>query len=257
MVIAAMECEATHIRGKSGITRKALSVVILAFVIASNSVRAQEGAPPDWFVDFSLYPYQHTVENDTDFTTTIRGDLPGRFSYFSYINFTGVVTGGSAALTRTEQNIRYAVGDTLPLDLNVQGVFSRGDNNDFSQLGISWRLHDTSYWADFFDRINLMYRMTFHAIRIGHNDSGSWGMEHAFFLTFPGVSERLYINGWFDQSFGENLPEEMPGKPIIGEVQLGVRVWKDLYAIGEYRVNQKRVGDEYNFAAGIEYKVRW
>jgi hypothetical protein len=60
-----------------------------------------------------------------------------------------------------------------------------------------------------------------------------------------------------DQINDQPGPEAWPSNPVVGEVQLGVRLWKRFYAIGEYRVNQKCVGDEENFAAGIEYKVRW
>lgn len=232
-------------------------VCLLAIVLVAAPACAQDGSAPSWFIDFSLYPYQSRVKNDTDFTTTIRGNLPGRFSYFGYMNFTGLVTSGSAAFARSEQNLRYAIGDTVPLDLNAQGVFARGDGNDFFQLGLGWRLHDTPGWTDFFDRINLTWRMTVQLKRFGHDDPDSWGMEHFFRMTFPNVSERLYFSGFVDQSFGEDLPDAMPSKPIIAELQLGVRFWNDFYAIGEYRINQKRVGDETNFAAGIEYKVRW
>ena len=67
---------------------------MLGFGVAliATGALAQETAPPSWFIDFSLYPYQHTVDNDVDFTTTIRGNLPGRFSYFGYLNFKGVTT---------------------------------------------------------------------------------------------------------------------------------------------------------------------
>ena len=99
--------------------------------------------------------------------------------------------------------------------------------------------------------------MTFQLKRFGVDDADAWAMEHFFRMTFPDLSERLYFSGFVDQSFDEDLPAAMPSNPIIGEFQLGIRFWKDFYAIGEYRINQKRVGDETNFAAGIEYKVRW
>ena len=110
---------------------------------------------------------------------------------------------------------------------------------------------------EFFERINLTYRMTFQLRRFGVDDNDGWAMEHFFRMTFPGVSERLYLSGFVDQIFDQPGPEAWPSNPIVGELQLGVRLWNRFYAIGEYRVNQKRVGDEENFAAGIEYKLRW
>jgi len=65
------------------------------------------------------------------------------------------------------------------------------------------------------------------------------------------------MSGFIDQTFGQDLPDTMPSSPIIAEVQFGARVWKDFYAVAEYRNNQRRVGNEENFAVGIEYKFRF
>ncbi len=234
----------------------ALSKFLALALLAAPAV-AQQSGPPILRIDFSLYPYQRTIDNDTDFTTTINASLPGRFSYFGYVNMSGVVTSGNAVFTRSEQNLRYSVADKLPLDLSIQGIFVRGDGNDFYQLGISWRVHDTPGWAGFFDRINLIYRMNFQLKRFSVEDSSVWQMEHFFLMKFPNVSERLYLSGFLDQTYDQELPDALPKSPIVAEVQLGVRLWDNFYAIGEYRVNQRRVGSEYNFAAGIEYKFRW
>ena len=132
-----------------------------------------------------------------------------------------------------------------------------GDGNDFYQLGISWRVHDTPGWAEFFDRINLIYRMNFQLKRFSVEDTGAWQIEHFFLMKFPNVSERLYLSGFLDQTYNQELPDALPKSPIVAEMQLGVRLWDHFYAISEYRVNQRRVGNEYNFAVGIEYKFRW
>ena len=232
-------------------------LVLIAAVIAACPAHTQEGGPPKLTIEFNLYPYQHTIPDDVDFTTMIRARLPARFSYFSYTNMKGVVTGGSAVFDRSEQNLRYSVSDHLPLDLNFQGVLARGDGNDFYQLGIGWRIHDTPGLESFFDRINLIYRMTFQLKQFEVDDNDAWAVEHWFKMTFPQISDRLYVSGFVDQSFDQDLPDTMPSSPIVGELQLGVRLWNRFYAIGEYRVNQRRVGDEYNFAAGIEYKFHW
>ena len=233
------------------------TLLFITIGLAAFSTHAQENKPPQVFVDFSLYPYQHKIKDDVDFTTMIRANLPGRFSYFSYMNFKGVVTGGSAVFDRSEQNLRYAFSDKLPIDFNFQGVLVRGDGNDFYQIGLGWRLHDTPAWENFFDRINLVYRLTFQLRRFSVDNNDGWALEHFFRMTFPGISERLYLSGFVDQIFDQEVPDAWPSNPIVGEVQLGVRLWDRFYAIGEYRVNQKRVGDEYNFAAGIEYRFRW
>lgn len=232
-------------------------LTLFCALLAAPIAFAQGDGPPRLFADFSLYPYQRSVKDDVDFTTTINARLPGRFSYFGYMNFKGVVTGGSAVFDRSEQNLRYSLSDRLPLDLNAQGILARGDGNDFYQLGVSWRIHDTPGLNNFFDRINMVYRMTFQLKRYGVDDASAWAMEHWFRITFPQWSDRLYVSGFVDQTFDQDLPEALPKSPIVGEVQMGVRLWDNFYAISEYRVNQRRVGDEYNFAVGLEYKVRW
>jgi hypothetical protein len=82
-------------------------------------------------------------------------------------------------------------------------------------------------------------------------------MEHFFRMTFPNISNRLYVSGFVDQTFDDDLPDALPSSPIVAEIQMGMRVFDRFYAIGEYRINQKRLGDEHNVAVGIEYKFRW
>ena len=231
--------------------------ILICATLAAFSVSAQEGGRPKATIDFSLYPYQHTIKDDVDFSITMNATLPGRFSYFGYVNMTGVATSGSTSFARSEQNLRYTMSDKLPIDLNFQGVLVGGDGDDFYQLGFSWRVHDTAIWRDFFARINLIYRMNFHLKRYAVDDADAWQMEHFFKMTFPKLSERLYLSGFVDQIFNQNLPDTLPRSPIIAEVQLGMRMFDRFYAITEYRINQLRVGDEDNLAIGIEYKVRW
>jgi hypothetical protein len=233
------------------------SFVIFATLLAGSLAQAQEGGPPKLTIDTSLYPYLSQVDNDVDATITSRAILPGRFSYFGYVNMTGVVSSGSAAMARSEQNLRYAISEKMPLDLNLQGVFSRGDGNDFYQVGVGWRVNDTSGWSDFFDRNNLIYRLTIQLKQFNTGVSGVWAVEHWFLWRMNKLSDRLYLNGFIDQTFGQDLPDTMPSRPIVAELQLGARVWKNFYAVAEYRINQRRVGSEENFAVGIEYKLRW
>ena len=82
-------------------------------------------------------------------------------------------------------------------------------------------------------------------------------MEHYFKLRFPGLSDRLYLSGFIDQTFDLDMPDEFPDVLIVAEVQGGVRIWKNFYAVVEYRNNDFRLGNESNLAAGIEYKYTW
>ena len=231
--------------------------VPIVLLLLGCTAQAQSSGPPWLTISANLYPYLSSVDDDVDATIQTLADLPGRFSYFSYVNMKGVVTDGSAVFDRSEQNLRYSITDKLPLDLNLQGVFVKGDGNDFYQVGMTWRVHDTSAWSGFFDRNNIIYRLTLQLKQFNTGTSGVWAMEHWFLWRMNRISDRLYMSGFIDQTFGQDLPDTMPSSPIIAEVQFGARVWKDFYAVAEYRNNQRRVGNEENIAVGIEYKFRF
>ena len=227
--------------------------ILFAFGLSACIAGAADG-PPRLRIDTSLYPYLDRVSNDTDLSFAINARLPARFSYFSYMNLSGVLSSGDVTLTRSEQNLRWAPSDKLPIDLAYQAVFVEDGSYDFSQIGPSWRVHDTLGLNEFFDRINLIYRVSFYLKRFSSDDD-AWQMEHSFRMTFPGVSDRLYVGGFVDQIF--DLPDSNPKTPIVTEVQAGVRFWKDFYAVAEYRINDFRQGNEHNLAVGVEYKYAW
>lgn len=228
----------------------------MLLTIAATATAAAEG-PPRLRVDTSLYPYLDRVGNDTDLSIAINARLPARISYFSYINVRGAAASGSFKFSRSEQNLRWALSETLPIDIGYQAVFVGSGDYDFSQLGLSWRVHDTPGIDDFLDRINLIYRVTVYLERFSSGNDSAWQMEHSFRMNFPGLSERLYLGGFVDHTFDHDLPDSFPGAPIVAEIQGGVRVWKDFYLVAEYRVNEFRQGNEHNLAAGIEYKYAW
>lgn len=237
-------------------------VIILAsllILLGSGAGHAQSGAPPDWRLAAALYPYQHRVDGDTDLTLTLSGNLPGRFSYFSFNNFKGLTTSDSARFDRSEQNLRMTIARDWPLDLNLQGVLADGSGNDFYQAGLSWRIDDTPAWRDFFDRINFVWRLTVHMKRWGVDSAAAdaWGIEHSFRLTVPGWTDRLYLSGFYDKTYGLEVPAGVAQRPVVSEVQLGVRAWNDFFVVAEYRVNDLRIGDEHNLALGIEYQASW
>jgi hypothetical protein len=229
-----------------------LKIWIILILLAPGLASAQ--GRPRLSIDTILYPYQSKVENDTDLTFVINARLPAKFSYFSYLNFRGATTGDSFDFSRSEQNLRWSIADALPIDLSLQAVLADGAGNDFTQLGISWRAHSTPGLVEFFERISLVYRLTFQLKRFGSSDDNAWQTEQFFKMTFPGLSERLYLSGFIDQTYNLDVPDAMPKHPIVAEVQGGLRIWKQIYVVGEYRRNDFRVGRENNFAAGIEFK---
>ena len=227
--------------------------MLLTALLAAPVIACADG-PPKFSLDTSLYPYLDRVATDTDLTLTANARFPARFSYFGYVNVRGVFSDGDVGFVRSEQTIRWRMSADLPLDLSAQAVIADGSGNDFAQLGVSWRVHDTPAFAALFERFNLTYRLTFQLKRF--NEKG-WQMEHFFKMRFPGISDRLYLSGFLDQSFDLGLPATFPDNPIVTEIQAGARIWNNFFVVTEYRINQFRLGDEHNLAAGIEYKYAW
>lgn len=231
---------------------------ILVFALLPLPCLAADGSgPPALTIDANLYPYLDRVDNDTDMTFVINARLPARFSYFSYMNFRGIVSDPDASFSRSEQNLRWSLSEDLPFDLNFQSILVEGDGNDVMQLGLGWRVSDTGFLKAYFDRMNLLYRLTFHLKRFSSGDDKVWQMEHFFKMSFPYISDRLYLSGFVDQTFDQSLPPGFPQNPVVTEIQLGMRLFDKFHAVTEYRINDFRNGNETNLAIGVEYKFRW
>ncbi|PCI60005.1 MAG: hypothetical protein COB37_10235 [Kordiimonadales bacterium] len=212
------------------------------------------------FLDFNGYPILTETKSDNYLTINAFQKISTRLSYFSLNNFgTRKGTNGNPDTNTfyTEQSLRWKITENSPFDLTVQLNFRSGDNNDRHRLGIRWRLNDTAALKGFFKSINLAYSVNLHALQLDHEDPYVWQLEHAFKMTFPYLTDRLYLAGFADQTFNQNLPDNFPSAPIVGEAQLGFRLFDNLYAIGEFRINEFRRSDVDNIGLGIQYKVSW
>ncbi|WP_204602122.1 hypothetical protein [Paremcibacter congregatus] len=210
------------------------------------------------FIDFNAYPYLSDTDNDTIVTINVAAKLENRFSYFSLLNL-GKKSGTEADTVTyyTEQNLRWKITETSPFDLTIQLNFRSGEKNDRHRLGVRWRLNDTPGLVDFFKALHLKYALNLHGIQFDHEAAYVWQMEHAFRMVFPGISDRLYLAGFIDHTFNQDLPEDLPRNPIVAEVQFGVRLVENFFGITEYRINQYRRGETDNLAVGVEYKIVW
>jgi len=212
------------------------------------------------FIDFNLYPYMSDVETDNSLTINIASGLAKGFSYFSLTNFGSQNNADEledSVSYYSEQNLRWKLPDNSPLDLTLQLNLRSGEDNDRQRLGFRWRLNHTSAFKDFFNAINLSWSINFHLLQFDREDARVWQMEHVYRLTFPGISKRLYLAGFADHTFNQDLPEGYPSDPVVGETQVGYRVLENLYVIAEYRLNQYRRSDVNNLALGLEYKIKW
>ncbi len=237
-----------------------IRLLFILFCFLSERVYADVVNSHAGFLDFNLYPYLSDVDTDTSGTINIAAALKHRLSYFSLTNFGN--QDGADELEDidgfyTEQNIRWQIADQSPLDLTIQMNFRSGEDNDRHRLGFRWRLNNTPLLEDFFHTVHLAYSINFHVLQFDNEDANVWQMEHVYRMTFPQLSDRLYLAGFIDHTFNQDLPVNFPDNPIVGETQLGFRLEENFYAIVEYRINQYRRSDVNNTAIGIEYKIKW
>lgn len=110
----------------------ALGLVILC--LTASASRAGDG-----FVDFNFYPELMEVNTDSVYTVNAFVKLPARLSYFSLTNFNNADPSKELSdrfTYYTEQNLRWAMREDLPLDLTVQHNLRSGSENDRLRLGI-------------------------------------------------------------------------------------------------------------------------
>ncbi len=236
----------------------AFSLLFLGILFIAGTVEAANKNSSGGFIDFNVYPYLSDVDSDNVVTINIAAKLKNRFSYFSLTNFSSQPgAGGDTVNYYTEQNLRWQMWEGGPLDLTLQLNFRSGNDNDRHRIGVRWRLNNTAFLEDFFKQLNLAYSINFHVVQFDHEEAYVWQMEHVFRMTFPKLTDRLYLAGFMDHTFNQDLPTTYPKRPIVGEVQLGFRLIGNLYAIAEYRLNEYRRSDTDNLAAGLEYIVKW
>ncbi len=229
-------------------------IASIALFFATPSLAQQ---PPRFKLDVSLYPYQQRVDSDSDFTSQLNARLSRKLAYFGFANFRGVVNSGSPGFMRAEHNLRWTLSDELPFDLNVQAIMVDGSNNDELQLGVSLRMSDMPLIGNLLDNLNVSYRMTWHLENYSDRDDGTWQIEHGINMSFPYLSDRLYLRGFADHTFNRRLPPGVPRNPIVSELQLGYRLAGQLHAVAEYRRNDFRSASSHNIAAGFEYRFTW
>lgn len=232
------------------------SRLILAalFIIQWNAVQAQSAG--NLVLDFSIYTHHVGIDEDYDFTLNSGADLPAAFSYSGFANIRNVLHSGKVDLQNSEQNLRWRVADGWPIDLNAQAIFLDGPGNDSLQLGPRWRLNDTPLLKKIFDAVHTTYSVTFFVTRFDSDPDEVKQISHAYGMRFPYFSDRLYLSGFVDHNFHKR-PENGRKRGLITETQIGVRLYSQLYAIGEYRLNQYRKENRSNLSFGFEVKTRW
>lgn len=221
-------------------------------LVAACVARADDRS--DVLLTFNSYPYLSGSQEDADLTVNTTVSLPAGLSYFAFVNVGGAFHGASKRFLLSEQNLRWSFSPRIPLDAALQTVIVRGDGNDNWQFGPRWRLDDTPFLRAFFDAIHTTYNISFF-MRFDTVEGSVRQMSHVYQVRFPYLSDRLYLNGFFDHNLHSG---SLRGRreAIHIEAQLGMRLFGDLYGIAEYRTNDYKDPKE-NLAVGLELKSRW
>ncbi|MDG2166794.1 MAG: hypothetical protein P8L44_02565 [Opitutales bacterium] len=230
------------------------------FVTAASLSAARAEPVTSGFVDLNYYPVLSDVDQDTFLTVNALVNLPARLQYFSFTNLAGNDSRNPFSSNNqyyTEQNLRWKISPDSPLDLTAQWNLRSGSENDRLRLGFRWRLNNTSQLQDFFESIHLAYSINFHAIQFDHESPYVWQMEHVARMTLPYWTDRLYLSGFIDHTINGEVPDGAPSAPIVLEAQAGYRLFSQLYAVAEYRINEYRRNDEDNLAIGLQYRFSW
>jgi hypothetical protein len=228
-----------------------LFIALFISLIFTSKIYAQAA------ININVYPQLDDVSTDSDLTINAFVLLPARFSYFSFVNFGGLLHSGSVKFQITEQNLRWKITDKLPLDLVIQDTIRNGHDNDTIHLGARWRLNDTDALKSFFNTIHVNYSVHVFPKRFDQREVGGWQISHAYAITFPYISDRLYFSGFLDHNINEQSITGGKRDNIVSENQFGVRLFKKVYGVVEYRINQYRRSDNTNIGIGVEVKTNW
>lgn len=206
------------------------------------------------FIDLNAY---RDTRSFSEFTINLLANPHPRVQYFAFSNNTGASHTSETQSFYSEQNIRWKISKTSPLDLTGQLTLRSGEDNDNFKLGIRVRFNNVKSLEAFFRKIGLMYSLNFHVLEYHPVESvrSFVQFEHAYqwWLLPDRLNRRLYIGGFADQNFraGSEQDEVM----WVSEHQLGIRIVDQFYLVAEFRINDFLPSDNYGLGYGLEYKI--
>lgn len=251
--------------------------ILLFFVLFSLPVIAQE-EPPTYIQDLEpvkLTPNKSNgmlfknvsgfidlngywdTRNSTIFTVNSLVNLPFMLEYFQFTNlFTDFGRGDDFRFSDvySEQNLRFKPSK-IPIDPGVQyAIISRFD--DIIRFGPRFRVHDFPVINKLFKKLNLIYELSYFPAQIDGTNGYDFQMEHFYRLqVLPSVfKDRVYISGFLDHNFQFGTGTSSNHSVLVTEHQIGIRTFKQLYIVAEYRFNEFLAAtDEHGVALGLEY----
>lgn len=235
--------------------RKAINLVLYsALFMLVNDVFGQKSISNSGFLDFNAY---HDTRGFNVLTINILAKLPHRFQYFSLTNYQSKKKTTDLETFYAEHNVRWGIGDEVPLDLTYQYVVRKGPGNDDHRLGLRWRLNNSPGLESFFEKINMTYSFNpmFLQFREKTRTKVMSTVEHVYKIKIlpKKLKNRIYIGGFIDQHFVYNSGRLSFN--WVSEHQLGFRILDQFFAVAEYRINTSLESDKVGLGYGLEYKV--
>ena len=219
---------------------------LACLVLFSSCVLAKSSG----FANFNLYPYD--TRNLSVYTFELGINFSPKLSYFSFTNFESQFGQNNEDVSSfySEQNIYWAIFNNTPLHWVNQWAFASGTDNDTLRTGIGWKISQTQVLRRFFKSIYLNYTLNWFPLQFNSLSGYTWQLEHYYYwLLFPkALSKRMYLSGFFDHNFIDG------STTTVTEHQLGINIYKKMYAIAEYRYNGF-LTDKSGLGLGIEFKT--
>ena len=211
---------------------------------------------PSGFLDLNAYG---DIRAFSVLTLNSKLDLPGPFSYFSFVNWQGNPTGDEfgdiSHLYITEQNL-YAKLGSSPFDLQTQYFSITGEDNDVLRFGLQSRIENFPTIGKLLKKLHAWCHITYFPWQVDSIDTYASQLQYVWYMKIlPKLfHDRVYIYGFADQNF--NTDSNGPHTKLVAENQFGVRLWKGLHAITELRWNGFfPEGDRFGLGLGLQYKV--
>lgn len=238
----------------NGILRPLLLILLCAVINSGLYSQEKKQYKTSGFIDFNGY---YDTRSYSVMTINMLARLPRRFQYFSLTNYEGPSHSSELGSFYSEQNIRWAISDNVPLDLTYQYIMRQGARNDDHRFGVRWKASKASKLSGIFEKINMFYSVNpmFIQFRERWQTKYMTLIEHVYKIKLlkEKLGDRIYIGGFADQNFVYN--DNRLSFEWVTEHQLGVRLVSQLFAVAEYRINTFLPSDKTGWGFGFEYKI--
>ena len=202
------------------------------------------------------------IRNFNVITNNTLIDLPHGFQYYSFTNLFGPLNSADDFKLNkyyTEQNFRLRLYKNIPLQLNFQWN-SGSDLRDKMRFGPRILVNELPWIGKFCKKLNLIYAIAPFPLQIDHSKGYDAQLEQFYRIQILPryLGDRVYISGFADINFLYGSDNPTHHNTSVTETQLGIRLYKQAYAVIEYRYNGFLPSGKRNgLGLGLEYLLKF